>query len=102
VLEKLSLKAAYCVDYSEQFASGDDQSGAYTCELTLSDPGGWTLLHGGPTLAFATPAAGEDGGPDLERETDNDLPAALAPSPHFATPVGPSAGLAAVLGRPTG
>lgn len=64
VLETLSLKAAYCVAYHEQFASGDGQSGAYQCLLTLSDPDGWTLTAGSG-LAFVAPAAREHGGPPV-------------------------------------
>lgn len=50
--ETLRLDAAYCVGYSESFASGDTGTGAYQCHLTLSDPDGFTLLPGGPSLAL--------------------------------------------------
>lgn len=46
VMETLHLPAAYCVSYHEQFASGNEQGGAYQCFLTLSDPDGWTLTTG--------------------------------------------------------
>lgn len=41
-VEKLALAAAYCVGYQEVFHSGDQATGAYECQLTLSDPDGWT------------------------------------------------------------
>ncbi|RZJ94534.1 MAG: hypothetical protein EOO60_02855 [Hymenobacter sp.] len=42
-LETLRLPGAYCVRYREEFTQGDEQEGAYTCQLTLADPSGWTL-----------------------------------------------------------
>jgi hypothetical protein len=60
VLETLALKAAYCVVYHESFADGDARTGAYQCQLTLSDPDGWTLQAGGPATAFVAPAAREN------------------------------------------
>ena len=50
-LETLSLKAAYCVGYQEQFVHGDGQEGAYQCTLTLADPEGFTIQAGGPATA---------------------------------------------------
>jgi hypothetical protein len=52
-LETLSLPAAYCVAYQEQFVQGNAQEGAYQCSLTLADPDGFTLQPGGPTVATA-------------------------------------------------
>ncbi|GAA4051496.1 hypothetical protein GCM10022409_42890 [Hymenobacter glaciei] len=102
VLETLELKAAYCVSYHEQFVSGDARGGAYQCYLTLSDPGGWTLTAGGPASAFVAPAARNHGLPGaaadaLERETSNDEEMGVVPTPHFASLVEPSQGLAVVL-----
>jgi hypothetical protein len=51
-IETLHLAAAYCVGYRESFASGDTSTGAYQCHLTLSDPDGFTLLPGGPSMAL--------------------------------------------------
>ena len=50
-VETLSLRAAYCVSYAEQFVHGDAQGGAYQAVVTLSDPDGWTLTAGGPAVA---------------------------------------------------
>ncbi|WP_052732858.1 type VI secretion system tube protein TssD [Hymenobacter terrenus] len=81
-LETVSLKAAYCVSYDEEFVHGDVNTGAYVCLITLSDPDGWTMLPGGPATTFVAPAAREHG-----------LPVALlnaaigggpAPDPHAA------------------
>jgi hypothetical protein len=58
-LETLSLPAAYCVAYQEEFVHGDVQEGAYQCSLTLADPDGFTLQPGGPTVAVAAPAVGQ-------------------------------------------
>lgn len=63
LIETLSLKAAYCVQYSESFQQGDTTTGAYVCELTLSDPDGFTLQAGGPAATFLPPAAREHGSP---------------------------------------
>ena len=52
-LETLSLPAAYCVAYQEQFVQGNAQEGAYQCSLTLADPDGFTLQPGGPTITAA-------------------------------------------------
>ena len=62
-VETLHLPAAYCVAYQEQFVSGDAQSGAYQCFLTLSDPSGWTITPGGPAGSFVAPAARDHGVP---------------------------------------
>ncbi|RZK34852.1 MAG: hypothetical protein EOO57_10285, partial [Hymenobacter sp.] len=62
-LETLTLPAAYCVAYQEQFAQGDVQEGAYQCSLTLTDPDGFTLQPGGPVEAFVAPAAREYAAP---------------------------------------
>jgi hypothetical protein len=62
-VETLHLPAAYCVAYQEQFVSGDGQSGAYQCFLTLSDPSGWTITSGGPAGSFVAPAARDHGVP---------------------------------------
>ena len=63
VLETLTLAAAYCVSYHEQFRHGEVGSGAYECYLTLSDPDGWTLTAGGPASALVAPAARNHGVP---------------------------------------
>jgi hypothetical protein len=42
-------QAGYCVGYQEFFTSGDTDGGSYQCQLTLSDPDGWTLQPGGPS-----------------------------------------------------
>jgi len=62
-IETLRLPAAYCVAYQEEFRQGDSQVGAYVCQLTLSDPAGWTIQAGGPDTAFLAPAAREHGSP---------------------------------------
>ena len=48
-LETLRFAAAYCVGYQEFFTSGDTDGGSYQCQLTLSDPDGWTWQPGGPS-----------------------------------------------------
>ncbi|HET9501896.1 MAG TPA: type VI secretion system tube protein TssD [Hymenobacter sp.] len=58
-LETLRLSGAYCVAYAEEFVHGDATAGAYVAHLTLSDPGGFTLLPGGPAAGFVAPAARE-------------------------------------------
>lgn len=58
-LETLHLSGAYCVAYAEEFVHGDAAAGAYVAYLTLSDPDGFTLLSGGPTAGFVSPAAQE-------------------------------------------
>lgn len=50
-LETLTLAAAYCVGYREEFSSGDLATGAYQCHLTLADPDGWSWRAGGPVVA---------------------------------------------------
>lgn len=62
-LETLHMAGAYCVSYRENFASGDTSTGAYQCHITLSDPGGFTLLPGGPGRAFVAPNARAHGVP---------------------------------------
>lgn len=62
-IESLSLASAYCVSYHESFASGDTNTGAYHCALTLSDPAGFTVKPGAPSKAFVAPAAGTHGTP---------------------------------------
>ncbi|MDQ2773215.1 MAG: hypothetical protein M3Y54_22245 [Bacteroidota bacterium] len=76
VLETLSLPGAYCVSYHEQFASGNEQGGAYQCFLTLSDPDGWVLTAGGLAGAFVAPAARDHGVPAAAS-----VPAAVPDSP---------------------
>ena len=58
-LETLHLSGAYCVSYAEEFVHGDAAAGAYLAHLTLSDPGGFTILPGGPAAGFVAPAARE-------------------------------------------
>ena len=62
-VETLALGAAYCVNYQEEFVSGDATNGAYVCHLVLSDPDGFTIQAGGPATAFVAPAAREHGVP---------------------------------------
>jgi hypothetical protein len=61
-IETLHLPGAYCVYYGEEFIQGDVTFGSYVCELTLSDPDGFTMQAGGPGT-FVTPAARDHGGP---------------------------------------
>lgn len=49
-LETLNLKAAYCVSYAENFTSGDTSDGAYQCSVVLTDPNGFTIQQGGPSV----------------------------------------------------
>ena len=69
-VETLSLTAAYCVRYHEQFVHGDARGGAYQAVVTLSDPEGWTLTAGGPAAAFVAPAAREHGVPQVAVAVD--------------------------------
>ncbi|WP_310392380.1 type VI secretion system tube protein TssD [Hymenobacter sp.] len=62
-LETLVLKAAYCIDYREEFVAGSARDGAYLLHLTLSDPNGWIIQAGGLGAAFVAPAAREHGVP---------------------------------------
>ena len=62
-VETLALGAAYCVNYQEEFVSGDVNNGSYVCHLVLSDPDGFTIQAGGPATAFVAPAAREHGVP---------------------------------------
>lgn len=60
-LETLSLPAAYCVHYGEDFVHGDTGSGAYQATVILSDPSGYTLQAGGPAAVARAPKAPEPG-----------------------------------------
>jgi hypothetical protein len=62
-VETLHLPAAYCVAYQEEFRQGDSAAGAYVCQLTLSDPVGWTIQAGGPVTGLVMPVAREHGNP---------------------------------------
>jgi hypothetical protein len=65
IIETLSMAAAYCVLYEEVFVSGDITTGAYRCNVTFSDPRGFTIHAGGPAKAFSTPAARDHGTPPM-------------------------------------
>lgn len=68
-LETLSLPAAYCVHYGEDFVHGDAGSGSYQATVVLSDPSGYTLQAGGPAAAFVAPQAREHGSPPVAAAT---------------------------------
>lgn len=69
VLESIRLAAAYCVGYHERFEAGEVTTGAYVCELTLSDPDGFTIHAGSPTAVLVAPVPGEHGTPPLPPAT---------------------------------
>ena len=52
--------------YGEEFPRGDITFRAYVCELTLSDPDGFTLTPGS-SGTFVAPAARDQGKPGLDR-----------------------------------
>jgi hypothetical protein len=73
VLETLAWEEGQCVGYQEEFASGDQNQGAYVCHLTIAAPK-LTLRPGGP----AAYAAGEHGSP--QQGLLNPLPLVVAPA----------------------
>ncbi len=75
-LETLAWEEGQCVGYQEEFASGDQNQGAYVCYLTIAAPK-LTMQPGGPA-AYVGPAAGEHGSP--QQALLNPFPLVVSPA----------------------
>ena len=87
-LETLTMAGAYCVGYQELFASGDLATGSYQCQLTLSDPDGWTWQPAGPAAplqAYQQNPFGLTLKPPVELPPPGELPVEVPPPPSPPT-----------------